>query len=1010
MTLSEYATRHIKPILFTIAVLCLMGIVAYQSFPVSILPDVTFPRVLVIADSGERPISSMEAIIARPIEEALATVPNVKRIQSRTERGSTEISVDFNWGTDILTAEGLVNAKVNEVRSTFPAETRTETERMNPTVFPVVGLTLDSSTLSQSELYNLAMYTLRPRLSRVDGVARVVVQGGRAPEIQVIVRPERLAALKISLSDVVQAISNSNLVQSVGKVERRYQQLSVLVDGQVADSSALGKIVVTSKNGVPIPLSDLATVSPSVEDRLTVVSANGHESVLLNVIRQPSANTVAMASAVQAEMAQLKASLPAGTKLGVFYDQSILVRDAIQSVGEAVLIGAVLAVVVLLLFLRNLRATLVTAAIIPMTVLVTFLLMRVAGLSLNLMTLGALAVGIGLVIDDAIVVVENVFKHLPGASDLRAAVAAASKEIAAPMISSTLTTVVVFLPLSLLEGVAGAFFAALAVTLTIAVLASLFLALMASPSLCAAFLKSEGHHGHGRMFERILQLYATTLAFGLKHKWLVPVCAIALLAATSLIAKQLGTGFMPAMDEGAFILDYTTPPGTSLTESDRLLQKIDQILKDTPEVASFSRRTGTELGFSITEPNRGDYAVMLKTDRHRAIDDVIDDVRKDVLAHVPGVDIDFSQVLQDLIGDLAGQPAPIDIKLFGEDKEKLQTVAQDLAKKLGEVKGLADLKSGVVEAGPEYTLRVDPARTGRYGLTTTSVADQAEAAMLGTVATKVIQNDRQVPVRVRYPAELRITPDTMASIPILTTGGYTVPLGSLGTFETHDGAAESYRENQRRVLDVTASLEGIDLGTAITKVKEILSKTDLPAGVSVTIAGQYESQQQSFKNLLQVLGVAILLVYAVMLFQFRSFTAPTVILLIMPLGLFGAVLALKLTGTAINVSSFMGAIMLVGIVVKNGILLLDRAIEAEHSGMGVHEAVIDAGRQRIRPILMTSLTAILGLFPLALGIGAGAEMQKPLAVTVIGGLAFSTLVTLVFGPVLYATMRSVRSR
>ncbi len=1008
MTLSDFATRNIKPILFSIAVLCLMGIAAFQSFPVSILPDVTFPRVIVIAESGERPISTIEASIARPIEEALTTVPNVKRIQTRTERGSTELSVDFKWGTDILTAENLVNAKVNEVRSSFPAETHTETERMNPTVFPVVGYTLDSSTLSQAELYNLAMYTIRPRLARLDGVSRIMVQGGRAPEIQVVVRPERLLALKLSLSDVVQAITNSNLVQAVGRVERRYQKLDVLVDGQANDLTSLGNIAVGNKNGIPILLKDVSTLTPSTEDRLTVVSANGHESVLLNVIRQPSANTVAMVAAVQSEIAKLKASLPNGTKLGVFYDQSVLVRDAIQSVGEAVLIGAVLAVVVLMLFLGNLRATLVTAAIIPMTVLVTFLLMRIVGLTLNLMTLGALAVGIGLVIDDAIVVVENVFKHLPGAPDLRAAVAAASKEIAAPMISSTLTTVVVFLPLSLLEGVAGAFFAALAITLTIAVLVSLALALLASPSLCAAFLKSEGHGGNSRLYERVLHGYSSVLLWGLKHKWIIPVAGIGLLLATVLIARQLGTGFMPAMDEGAFILDYTTVPGTSLTESDRILKQVDKILLDTPEVASFSRRTGTELGFSITEPNRGDYAVMLKTDRHRKIDDVIADVRQEIAANVAGIDVDFSQVLQDLIGDLAGEPAPIDVKLFGEDKDQLQTVAEDFAKKLGAIKGFADLKSGVVEAGPEYTLKIDPARAGHYGLSTSTVSDQAEAAMLGVIATKVIQGDRQVAVRVRYPESLRANPAAIEAIPIQTAGGFSVPLGSLGSFQTNPGAVESFRENQRRLLDVTASLEGIDLGTAIQKVKALLAKTDMPAGVTYTIAGQYESQQQSFTNLLQVLGVAILLVYAVMLFQFRTFTAPTVILMIMPLGLFGAVVALWLTGTAINVSSFMGAIMLVGIVVKNGILLLDRAIEAEHAGMPSVEAVVEAGRQRMRPILMTSLTAILGLFPLALGIGAGAEMQKPLAVTVIGGLTFSTLVTLIFAPVLYASLRGVR--
>jgi len=1002
LSLSAFATRHIKPILFTIVVLCLMGVVAYQTFPVSILPDVTFPRVVVIADAGDRPTKMVESGITRPLEESIATVPNVKRIVSRTKRGDTEISIDFNWGTDILVAEQLVNAKVNEVRSELPPETKTETERMNPTVFPILGLTLTSKTLTQSELYNLATYSLRPRLSRIDGVARVVVQGGLAPEILVTVDSHRLATLKLSLPEVSQAITQSNVVRTVGRLDHRFQQLQVLIDGETADTDSLKHLVVAQRNGNPVELGQIATIANSTEDKTTVVSANGTECVLINIVRQPTANTVSLAAAVKSEMASLRTTLPKGADLGIFYDQSILVKDAIQSVGEAVLIGAVLAVVILLMFLRDLRATVTTAVIIPLTVLITFLLMRVAGLTLNLMTLGALAVGIGLVIDDAIVVVENVFKHLPTEPDIRSAVKAASGQIARPMISSTLTTVVVFLPLALLQGVAGAFFTALALTLTIALLVSLALALMASPSLCAAFLRHSSHSEGGRLYEKILNGYEKVLRWGMKRPLFVPVLGVLLLGGTVLIGGKLETGFMPEMDEGAFVLDYHTPPGTSLAESDRLLRKIDAILQDTPEIASYSRRTGTELGFSITEPNRGDYAVMLKESRHRSIEQVIEDVRGRVEGDVPGVDVEFIQVLQDLINDLAGGAAPIEVKLFGEDQQALETLANKLTDEMGKVKGLVDLNSGVVELGPELSLHIDPVKAGRIGLTPDAVADQAESALLGVTPTKILRGDRQVAVRVRFPASTRSDPAAVKNIPIQAPGGFTVPLGSLGTSELHAGSTESNREDQRRLVSVTAGLEGVDLGTAVAQVQSLLSKVNLPPGVTVQLGGQYKSQTESFNNLLQVLALAILLVYAVMLFQFGSFTAPTVILLIMPLGLFGAVVALWITKTPLNVSSFMGAIMLVGIVVKNGILLLDRAQEALAMGTPIAEAIIDAGRGRLRPILMTTLTAILGLFPLALGIGAGAEMQKPLAITVIGGLTFSTVVTLLMGPLLFA--------
>ncbi len=1007
MNISAFATKNIKAILFVTVALCLMGVAAYRVFPVSILPDVTFPRVIVIAESGDRPVKSLEVSVTRPIEEALSTLPDVKRVQSRTERGSTELSVSFAWGTDVYMAEQLVNARVNQIRPDLPSDTAIEIERMNPTVFPVMGLTLNAKNLSQSELYELAAYKLKPRLSRVAGVARVVIQGGQIPEYQVEADPQKLQQYHLSLEDLSQAITKGNIIRSVGKMDYQYQRFQVIVTGETADIDTIGKLSISQKNGIPILVNQVATVHPSFEDKSTIVSANGSESVLLNIVRQPSANSVSMVEAVRAELAKMKPSLPHGVNVGVFYDQSTLIKDAVQSVEEAVLIGALLAVVVLMLFLGDIRATLVTAAIIPATVLITFLVMRLAGLTLNLMTLGALAVGIGLVIDDAIVVVENVFHHMTVGESVRSAVQNAAKEIAAPMISSTLTTVVVFLPLVLLQGVAGAFFTALAVTLAIALMVSLLLALLASPSLCAAFLKNRaGQKEHGRLFDRFLHGYERLLRWMIRMPWVSGILALAAIACIVVLGPKLKTGFMPAMDEGAFILDYLSPPGTTLEESNRLLLKVDQVLKETPEVDVFSRRTGTELGFSITEPNKGDYAVVLKRDRKRKIDDVIADVRKRVQASAPGLDIDFAQVLQDLIGDLAGDPAPIEIKLFGEDKAQLEKIAGDLADKLGKVKGLVDIKSGVIVNGPTLNFKVDPVRAGRLSMTADDVAAQATDAIFGEVSTKVIRGDRQIPVRIRYPASYRQDPLHIQSIPIHTPGGADVPLGSLATIETQSGTTEGYRQDQRRMIGVTMNLEGIDLGSAVPKVKKILADTPMPAGVTTVIGGLFESQSESFNNLIQVLAIAILLVYIVMLFQFGSFTCPTVIMLLMPLALAGAVLALYFTGTALNVSSFMGSIMLVGVVVKNGILLLDRVQQAERKGSSLTEAILEAGHQRLRPILMTTLTAMLGLFPLALGLGAGAEMQQPLAISVIGGLGFSTVLTLLIGPILYSMFRS----
>lgn len=1007
MSLSAWAIRNIKPILFVVMVLCAAGAWMYTSFPVSILPDVTFPRVVAIAECGERPTKMVEVSITRPIEEALAEIPGVQRIRSKTKKGSTEISVDFMPGTDIIVAEQMVNAKVNQVRPELPAETTTEVERMNPTVFPVMGLTLKSKSLSQTQLWNLATYNLKPKLARTSGVARVIVQGGRAPEIGVTLRPGAIATLGISASDVVTAITASNQIRAVGRVNQSFQQFQVTISGESTSLDDIRNIVVTQKNGQPIRVGQIADVAPSTVDRTTIVSANGEESVLLNVIRQPSANSVAMVAAVNKQIQALRPSLPSDVEIGAFYDQSILINEAVGSVRDAVLMGAALSVFVLLIFLRDLRATVVTALIIPITLLIAFVLMRLAGLTLNLMTLGALAVGIGLVIDDAIVVVEAVFRQYQYTTTVAEAVKAASSQIAAPMISSTLTTVVVFLPLAFLTGVAGAFFSALALTLTIALMVSLALALSVSPSLCAAFLLRKSDHGEGRLFLRMLKGYDRLLRFLLQHKWVVVPIIAATALGTYFIGSRLETGFMPAMDEGAFILDYWTPPGTSLEESDRLLKQVDAILMSTPEITTFSRRTGTELGFAITETNRGDYAIMLRSHRKRSVDEVIADVRGRIKSSIPGLDVDFAQVLQDLIGDLAGNPSPIEVKLFGENKEEVEKLATDLVGKFSKIPGLVDIKSEATESGPEVKFLVDPAQAGRRGLTVDAVADQANASLLGTVATQVFQGDRQIPVRVRLPLGVRADVDQIRRIGITSPGGR-VQLGDIAKVEMVGGTTQSNREDQRRLVSVTGRMEGVDLGTAVKGVREVLAKTKMPPGIQAVIAGQYQSQNESFLNLEVVLGAAVLLVFTVMLFQFRSFVAPGVILVLMPLSLFGAVAALAITHTALNVSSFMGVIMLAGIVVKNGILLLDRAQHALERGDSADDAIISAGEARMRPILMTTLTAVLGLMPLALGLGAGAEMQKPLAVAVVGGLTFSTVLTLVIGPVLFAWMSGRR--
>ncbi len=1007
MNLSRFATEHRTSILFATIALSLLGALIVGTFPVSILPDMVFPRIVMIAHVGNSPSRMVEASITRPLEQAVASVIGVQRIRSRTMRGGCEISVDFGWNTDMFQALQLVSNRISEIRSSLPAGTQISIHRMNPTLFPILGLSLHSKHLSQSQLYDLAEYTLRPRLARVPGVGRVEVQGGRIREYKATADPQKLAAYRLTLQNVIDALHRTNVVRSVGIMNRRFQQFQVVTSGYTTDPAELGKVVVASHNGVPITVNDVARVHADVEDTTSIVTANGSQAVLLNIIRQPNANTVTVVNAVRREMQNLQPLMPQGTQVGTFYDQSILIKQAIQNVRDSVLLGGLLAVFVLMLFLGNLRATAVTATVIPVTMLITFLLMRALGQTLNLMTLGALAVGIGLVIDDAIVVVENVVRHLSHGETPRESVVTAASEIAPPMVSATLTTVVVFLPLILVAGVTGAFFTALAITLTVAVLASLVLALLVTPSLCAAFLRVKpGTPEHSPQFERLINLYERVAKFVVKRLWISITLSLAVFAATIWIGTHLGTGFMPNMDEGSFILDYWTPTGTSLPESNRILIQIENILHNTPEVKAFSRRTGAELGFALTPPNKGDFTVMLHTRRNRNIDTIMNSLRAKIESSVPGVKIDFIEVLQDLIGDLSGAPAPIEVKIFGSNLAELKPVAEQVSRRLATANGVVDVNNGIINSPPELVIHPDARMAGRLGLTPHNVASQANAAIFGDVATYLNRHDRLVAVRVRYPLKYRSDESNIQQMMLQSPAGVSVPLGTVATVTPVLGNSEITRENQRLMLDVTARLSGSrDLGSVMAHIRRVMDKMSLPPAISYKLGGLYQSQKQSFHSLLIVLALAILLVFVVMIMKFESFTAPLVILFAMPLPLLGSVLGLYITGIPFNVSSFMGTIMLAGLVVKNGIILLDYARRAEADGFSPEEAVAQSGRVRLRPIIMTTLAAMFGLLPLALGIGAGSQMQQPLAIAVIGGLSITDFFTLLVIPSFYVGLR-----
>lgn len=1018
-----------RPILFLIISLALVGAYLAFSIPVSVFPSTNFPRVVVGVDNGVMPIDQMLVTITRPIEDSMNDVPGLQRVVSITSRGDAEVDLSFDWQNDMVLTLQRVDAVLSRLQTELPATAKIQTHRLTFATFPIIGYSLTSDTLSQDNLWEIATYDIKPRINRLDGVASVLVQGGRVPEFQITPDPARLVASTVTVADILDAVRRTNLIDSPGLFEHNHQLVLGLVSGQVRSPGEIGQIVVkNSSAGVPIRIADIATVARSVAPVYTMVTANGKSAVLLSVNRQPDSNTLAVADEVHQQIAELRASLPPGMHLEPFYDQSTIVRDAISSVRDAVLIGIVLSVVILILFLRDWGASLIAGLVIPVTLLITFIALKIFGQSFNLMTLGGLAAAVGLVIDDAIVVLENIALHRDAGQGRLQSISSALHELTAPLIGSTITPIVVFLPLVTIAGVTGSFFRALAITMTVALLVSLFLAMTWTPTLSQFFLRGKragGQHDSSPgstaldsqallsaeeahlsgFFGRIVNFYTRVMQSILRYPIWILGSSAAIILLAFVCYHFLETDLMPEMDEGSFILDYWTPPGSSLTESDRILQHVDHILKDAPEVENTSRRTGLELGLAaVTEANRGDFTVRLKKKRDRAIDDVMNDVRNEINKTEPATRVEFVQILGDMIGDLSNEPEPVVVNLFSQDPKALLAAAPRVADAISKVNGVVDVLNGVENtiSGPASTFQVNAATAARSGFTPEEVAIDASAILEGEpAATPVVLNDRAYPIRVRFPDASRGSLEQMMSTPILSASGRIATLGSLASLTTDPGQNEIRRENSQRYMRVTGRLEGVGLGSALAAVQKAVNGLHLSSSIRVEYGGTFREQQRSFRDLLKVLFLALLLLFVVLLFEFRSFSAPAAILSSAILSTFGGLFALLITRTTFNIASFMGVIMVVGIVAKNGILLLDADQRFRSLGFSAEEAMIQAGRRRLRPIAMTALATVAGMFPLAFGLGAGSEMLKPLAITVIGGLLSSMVLSLVFTPAIH---------
>jgi len=1010
MSMVEWAQSHRRSILFLLAMLALAGLGAALNLPVSLFPAVSFPRAVVSLDAGDQPAEQMEMQVTRPVEEAVRRVPGVRSVRSTTSRGAAEISINFDWGRDMAGATLEVNAAIASLSGTLPPGTQTTTRRMDPTVFPIIAYSLTSATLSPAQLRDLADYQLRPLLTGVDGVASVQTQGGAVAEYRVTLDPLKLQAHGLAFDDVARALAASNVLTAVGRLEDHYKLYLAVTDARLQTLEQIRAATVRNAGGGIVRLGDIASVEQSAVPQWTRVTADGHDAVLFSVYQQPGSNSVQIAADIKARLADFQRNLPPGVKLASWYDQSELVLESASSVRDAVLIGVALSALVLLVFLRNLKVTLIAVVVVPAVLASTVVLLWVLGMSFNIMTLGGMAAAVGLIIDDAIVMIEHIVRRLrdSDAGELHSRVIAAATEFTRPLAGSSASTLVIFAPLAFLSGVTGAFFKALSLTMAAALLISFLLAWLGVPLLADLFLKREDAQPHpeSRFLAWLHRHYRATLQ-ALMRRPLLAVPAVALLLAVGVLTfRAVGSGFMPAMDEGGFVLDYRSEPGTALSETDRLLRQVEQIVRSTPDVASYSRRTGTGLGGGLSEANQGDFFIRLKPSGRRPVEEVMSDIRGRIERDVPGLTVEMAQLMEDLIGDLTAVPQPVEIKISAATPEQMNQAARSVAARIAKIGGVVDVRDGINPAGDALEIHIDAAKAALEGTDPDAISKSLDAMLNGSVVTRVATNTRMIGVRLWIPKHMRDSETLLPQLQLRAPDGHLFPLQRVATIRAISGQPEITREDLRRMVAVTARISGRDLGSVIADIKQSMAQPDaLPKGATFTLGGLYEQQQIAFHGLMIVFAAAAALVFLLLLFMYESFRVALSILVTSLLAVSAVFAGLWISGIELNISAMMGMTMIIGMATEVAIFYYSEQQELVRQ-MPLEQALVEAGINRMRPIAMTTLAAILTLLPLALGIGQGSEMQQPLAIAIVSGLAVQLPLVLLLMPLLAYMMRS----
>lgn len=996
-----------KPMLLILALIIMGGVYSYTKLQTSLFPEITFPKIKVIADEGLQPVNKMMVTVTKPLENAIKQVPNLETVRSTTSRGSCEISAFMSWDADIDLSKQQIESQIAQIRNDLPPDVNISVEKMNPSILPVSGYTLESRSKSPIELKQIATFTVKPFLSQVSGVSEIRVIGGKSKEYWLVLDRQKMSSLGLTPDIISNTLAQTNFVKSEGYLSDYKMLYLTVTDATVSAKDQLENLVINNNRKRVIQLKDIAEVKISEGIEYTKINANGHEGVLIAVIKQPNTNLISLSADMDQKVAALQKILPKDVTIKPYYVQADFVNESVKSVRESLMIGLLLAIIVAVIFLRSLKASVTILIVIPITICLTIIILNVLGYTFNIMTLGAIAAAIGLIIDDAIVVVEQIHRTHEEHPDepTRHLLKKAIDYLFPAMLGSSISTIVIFIPFILMSGVAGAYFKVMTNTMIITLTCSFFVTWIGLPVIY--LLLTRDQHGHsGDKKEEVHEVKQQKwVSFFILRPLMSIIIVLGLIAVIIFIPSMLETGFLPDMDEGSIVLDYSSPPGTSLEETDRMLREIEKIIVKEPDVATYSRRTGTQMGFFITEPNTGDYLIQLKKDHQKTSEEVISDIRGQISASQPALRVDFGQVITDMLGDLMSSTQPIEVKVFGSDQHVLQNLSKQIAAQVSAVKGTADVFDGIVIAGPSVNIIPNYSKLAQYNLNPTILQSQAQAALEGNVVGNLYETQQLVPIRAVYPGNRNLTVQNIKDLTIFLPNGKLIPINQLANVELRPGDAEINRQDLQSMGVITARLENSDLGSVIPAIqKNIVKNVNLPQGYHVEYGGAYAEQQQSFKELLIILITSSLLVFSVILFLFKQFRVSFLILVIAVLGIGGSFLALYITKTPLNVGSYTGLIMIVGIIGENAIFTFlqfkQRAIENLNASKenSIDEAIIYAISTRLRPKLMTALGAIIALMPLALGIGAGAQLHQPLAIAVIGGFLVALPLLLIVLP------------